>query len=274
VIAEQETKHTDQSLRHGINALADIRQEELVRAVRWFPPEASVLELGGGSGYQAGLLARWGWSVTSLDIPQRPKPERVHFPVYDYDGSHIPFPNDAFEVVYSSCVLEHVHDLRSLLNEAERVVKPDGLLVHVVPSASWRLWTSVALYGLWMPLRATQRLRRRWLRFSKNCDGRLAASTELPEATSQPSERQAFLPGPEGSVYSNVLQEFSRSRRASWRAALESDSFEVVHASGQGLFYTGFLLAPALMRKHRPLLSRLLGSSTHLFVLRAREGSH
>src|SRR5262245_3274993 len=46
----------------------------------------------------------------------------------------IPFPDGTFDLVYSSNVLEHVMELDPVFRECARVLKPDGLAVHVYPA--------------------------------------------------------------------------------------------------------------------------------------------
>ena len=50
------------------------------------------------------------------------------------DGAHLPFVNDAFDVVISINVLEHVADPLSVLQECRRVLRPGGrLYLHFPP---------------------------------------------------------------------------------------------------------------------------------------------
>jgi SAM-dependent methyltransferase len=45
-----------------------------------------------------------------------------------YAGGRFPFPNESFDVVISSAVLEHVMDMDAFVAECARVMKPDGVL--------------------------------------------------------------------------------------------------------------------------------------------------
>src|SRR5262249_30988896 len=71
---------------------------------------------------------------------------KTHYPVEVYDGSHIPFPDNHFDIVFSSNVLEHVRDVPTMLRETRRVLKNDGVAIHVLPSSSWRFWTLITHY--------------------------------------------------------------------------------------------------------------------------------
>jgi SAM-dependent methyltransferase len=48
-----------------------------------------------------------------------------------YDGAHMPFENQMFDVVLSNAVLEHVEDLNGLIGEIARVTKPSGISYHL-----------------------------------------------------------------------------------------------------------------------------------------------
>lgn len=64
-------------------------------------------------------------------------------------GEAIPYPNDDFDIVYSSNVLEHVADPAKVVSEIVRVLKPGGHAQLVVPNyGSW--WEGH--YGIiWLP---------------------------------------------------------------------------------------------------------------------------
>jgi 2-polyprenyl-3-methyl-5-hydroxy-6-metoxy-1,4-benzoquinol methylase len=123
-----------------------LRHAELDMVREWMKPCKRVLEIGGGSGYLASVLASWGCEITCLDLPGSATGMVRRFPVQEYDGRHLPFPDGQFDVVFSSNVLEHVEALDELLAETRRVLNPDGVAVHLMPSSAWRWWTSVAHY--------------------------------------------------------------------------------------------------------------------------------
>jgi SAM-dependent methyltransferase len=64
-------------------------------------------------------------------------------------GEAIPFPNNSFDVVFSTNVLEHVADPAKVVSEIVRVLKPGGAAQIIVPNyGSW--WEGH--YGLlWLP---------------------------------------------------------------------------------------------------------------------------
>jgi SAM-dependent methyltransferase len=50
-----------------------------------------------------------------------------------YDGTNFPFPNESFDGILSSQVLEHVFTPERFLGEIHRVLRPGGTLVLAVP---------------------------------------------------------------------------------------------------------------------------------------------
>src|SRR5258708_6881039 len=110
--------------------LDSLRAAELATVYRCFRPGARILELGGGNGFQAALLAAQGFQVESIDVAGRPQGQG-HFPVRDYDGRHIPFDDGVFDHVFSSNVLEHIRDLDATLEEMKRVAKAEATFVHL-----------------------------------------------------------------------------------------------------------------------------------------------
>jgi SAM-dependent methyltransferase len=55
-----------------------------------------------------------------------------HIDVY-YDGKRIPFQDDFFDSVFSSEVFEHLFNIKEILLEINRVLKPGGHLLITVP---------------------------------------------------------------------------------------------------------------------------------------------
>lgn len=56
-----------------------------------------------------------------------------------YDGQHLPFADESFDVITSNAVLEHVHDLPFLSKEMYRVAKDHGICYHL-----WHNYYSVS----------------------------------------------------------------------------------------------------------------------------------
>jgi len=108
-----------------------------------------VLEVGAGIGWQAQALQNRGYDLSAIDLPLSNSTGNRIWPVIDYDGHHIPFEENTFDVVYSSNVLEHISRVCEFQKEIHRVLKPDGCVIHFLPSSSWRIWTSITHLLKW-----------------------------------------------------------------------------------------------------------------------------
>lgn len=103
---------------------------------------AHVLDVGGGPGYWADAFHRAGAAYTPLDADagELALHGRVPLPgTVIGDGQALPFRDDAFDLVYSSNVAEHVPDPWRMGDEMVRVCRPGGLIFY-----SYTLW-----YGPW-----------------------------------------------------------------------------------------------------------------------------
>jgi methyltransferase family protein len=234
--------------------LERLRHAELEPLRAHFAPGARVLELGGGNGYQASVLHSWGCHVTSIDVEARASAAPFH-PVRRYDGVTIPFPGRSFDVVFSSNVLEHVPPARlgALCGETRRVLTGAGRAIHLVPSPAWRLWSWLSRYGYLVAVAAGKR------------EG--APAGEPARAPRRSPIVRALIPPPHGEYPTAASELYYYSRRR-WSGVFRESGFEVLAATGAGVFYTEFNLCRPLSVAARRRLSRALGSSCHVFVLR------
>ncbi len=250
-----------------LDLLRTLRLLELEAGLEYFPAprgkSVHVLELGAGAGWQARQLESLGYQVSAVDLAQSAYRNEQVFPVQTYDGRRLPFADGGFDVVFSSNVLEHVDDLAAFLAETARVMTRGGVAVHILPTPTWRIWSSL-LHPLWVIKRGIRIVGR------AKQDGRAVAPGASPSGgpTQAALKRLANLAPHRHGERGNVWSEAYYFSRRFWLRQFRDNGFKVLQARPAGIFYTeceifGTKLPIASRRK----LARLLGSTCDIYYL-------
>lgn len=249
-----------------IEFLHVIREFEYAEIVKRLPAGATILEIGGGTGYQAKRLDQDGYRVTSIDVPNSNYANQQEFPVQPYDGVHIPFPAESFDIVFSSNVLEHVLELAPLQDEIKRVLRPGGYCVHLMPTAAWRFWTSCTHYT-----EMAQRLGSLFPRLvPRGISRRAVADAARVLALVVATTKQYAIVGRHGEEGTALTELVTFSPRH-WRKHFISQRFDVQEIAPVGLFYTGHMLfGNRLGLGSRQSLAGVFGSACAIYVVRPR----
>ncbi len=104
---------------------------------RWAPLAGqAVLDVGCGVGMYTAAFLRQTSRVFGVEIERERALEARERAtgVVEAPGERLPFPDAAFDVVFSHEVLEHVTDDRACVAEMVRVTRPGGRLVVFVPN--------------------------------------------------------------------------------------------------------------------------------------------
>lgn len=255
-----------------LRALHLIRTYELGLAMRYFPTpslsrQCRVLEIGAGTGRQAAQMRDAGYNVLAIDLANSHyRTARVH-PVQEYDGRTIPMPDRSADVVFSSNVLEHVAHIDEFLLETRRVLAEGGVAIHILPSATCRLWSLPAHY-LWLLKRISQRgfppLR---------AENSSSQSPDVPRTPANLDEWLSTLFPVRHGERGNALTEAWYFSRHWWKTTFQRNGFIMERMEPNQLFYTmSNILTDRIGIPTRVSLSRFFGSSCTIFVLRAKGG--
>lgn len=242
------------------------------------PAGAKILEIGAGTGWQARELASRGYEVLAIDIPTSNHGKARIWPIIDFDGRFIPFPDQCFDIVYSSNVLEHVEDIETLNTEIARVLRSGGTAIHYVPTSAWRAWSLAAFY----PALLRDVFRRIHSKIGSDRAGqRTSSATQLVSTTPAASVGQRSLlakiirrivPHAHGAV-GNCFSELSRFSRRSWDEFFSASGWAIASYTVNGLFLTGdMILGARLSTERRRRLSHAFGCTAHLYVLKRQPG--
>lgn len=254
---------TTDSPRSG-DPLLQLRLAELAIAEAFMRPlgtGARVLEVGAGSGHQAAALTAMGYQVNAIDLSSSPYFHVQAHTVLPFDGCHIPFPDQTFDVVYSSNVLEHVKELEPLLSEMRRVLKPGGLSVHLMPSSAWRSW-SLLTHFAWAAKRLFQ------VTLKKGGDDGVAELGRVKSPVTLRSAAASMLPQRHGE-HGTAVGEVFTYRRARWVRDITASGLEFISSKPAGIFYTNSMVLGRHLSLHaRQRLALLAGSGCNVYVFR------
>jgi 2-polyprenyl-3-methyl-5-hydroxy-6-metoxy-1,4-benzoquinol methylase len=100
-------------------------------------PGGRLLEVGCGSGATLHAMQQRGWQVTGLDFDANAvaNARSKGLDVHHGQLADQAFPDNSFDAVVMSHVIEHVPNPRQLLIECRRILKPNGTLVVLTPNA-------------------------------------------------------------------------------------------------------------------------------------------
>jgi len=214
--------------RQSMEHLESIRIRELDHVCSLLPAGGRLLEIGGGTGWQAKELASRGYDVVSIDVSTSNYRASRVWPVIEYDGSIIPFRDSEFDIIFSSNTLEHIGDVHEFQRQIYRVLKDNGVACHVLPSSSWRAWTNITHVLKWWSIP--------W--------------------------------DPHGEHASNAFSEILAFRRAWWRALFVSEGWRIIAEQGNDLFYTGNSIMDSRINiELRQRMALFLGSACTVFLL-------
>jgi 2-polyprenyl-3-methyl-5-hydroxy-6-metoxy-1,4-benzoquinol methylase len=114
--------------------------------------EGRLLEVGSGGGDNLRTLQDIGWVVEGVDFDPKAVETARRKGLHVRQGilEEQQYPDEYFDAVTMSHLVEHVHDPLQLLRECRRVLRPGGRLVVVTPniaSVGHRLFSAA-----WLPL--------------------------------------------------------------------------------------------------------------------------
>lgn len=98
-------------------------------------PGTSMLEVGCGRAEFLRGFARCGLQVCGTDLSTNAQSFAPEIPITQADlaQSPLPYPDNAFDVVFSKSFVEHLQEPQAYFHEAFRVIKPGGIIITMVP---------------------------------------------------------------------------------------------------------------------------------------------
>jgi SAM-dependent methyltransferase len=121
----------------AIRCLRHSAEAALSTVVKSLTPGAAVLDIGcqGWRPYRlACTLGRADLRHAGCDCQEEASPPGAEFRMADLRSQALPWPDDSFDCVVLSHVLEHLHDPNAAFGEAVRVCRPGGIVFVEMPS--------------------------------------------------------------------------------------------------------------------------------------------
>lgn len=124
-----------------------------------------VLEIGAGDGFQSEIIHYYAKKIVSTEynverfLTLNAKNDNSMYKIV-CDAENLPFKDKFFDMVFSSNVLEHIKDRKSCMNEINRVLKKDGLMIHVMPNRLMKFFNFFLyyLFGLYLLINKKRRI--------------------------------------------------------------------------------------------------------------------
>ncbi len=224
---------------------------------------ARVLELGAGDGVQTAALRKRFGEVVAIDIA----PSTDVDGIIVADAETLPFVDGYFDLVFSSNVLEHIDHIDKALIEMKRVLAPNGIMIHSMPTGSWKIVQVVA-----RPVASIVNIVRKISLNLSNRVRRARPGSHISILAMDSVQRSAiskligqFIPSIHG-VSSNHIQEFWRFRKRWWISKFRECELECFRSSALYL-HSPYGLLPYRFLGLRDRLARYGIASVEVFWL-------
>jgi SAM-dependent methyltransferase len=95
--------------------------------------KGKVLDIGCGQSPYRYLLNQSVTEYKGIDVVEASSFDYANNDIILFNGEHIPFPDNIFDAVICTEVLEHVYNYQTLVDEMYRVCKPSAKLIITIP---------------------------------------------------------------------------------------------------------------------------------------------
>jgi SAM-dependent methyltransferase len=229
-----------------------LRRRDLAQIVESNPGVISgpLLEIGAGSGVVTEQLRELATDVIPTDVQPRAEIEGFVFA----DVQKLPFEDSQFRFIYSSNVLEHVADLPAAMGELKRVLMDDGVMIHSMPTVSWKI-TQLLVH----PLGALKSV---YLNRGSSAEHQSSAgnsdSQQPPLLPKKSFLRRIFglILAPIHGVGSGHIDEMRRFSKRRWEREFSSAGFEI-ESSESLYFHSPYRLLPFRLMWLRNAISKI-----------------
>ena len=218
-----------------------------------------ILEIGGGDGFIAKKIHEQGYEITSIDqIPKFPQ----YFPVIIGNAAKLNFESEKFDIIFSSHVIAHIDEIESFFAECKRVLKKNGLMIHIVPSNAWSIgtnfWHYILLPKFFMEWKKSNLL------VANNSNRNM--NLRKKEKTVNKIMNVLFL-HPLG-VNPSFIHEFYYFSKYRWKKIFQDQGFNIINVKNGPYFYSGHNILKNKLHRLRRILAKSGFAGSFCFVLK------
>ncbi|MBU1178438.1 class I SAM-dependent methyltransferase [Patescibacteria group bacterium] len=246
--------------------LHKFRQREIELLFEKVPAKAlgQGLELGAGDGFQSTLLAKYFNNLICTEYTDE-KLIRRDIPNVRYqacDAEDLPFAQDQFDFIFSSNLLEHLPNIDKALAGMYKVLKNDGLMIHVMPNRTWKFLLILLYYPYLLKMSFN------FKEFKQKLHGKQEKDVDPNNPKKEQSRsRLAWLkylwPQIHG-AYKSHWAEFIGYGQKRWLKLFAQNNFTVVKVRADMPLVSGYNLE---LNKTRSVLKKLGLTSSYAYII-------
>lgn len=185
------------------------------------------IELGAGDAVQALELKKFcnelvvtEYNKERLNMNAKEHEKGMTYLILDAESDRLPFNDGEFDLVFTSHVLEHLRERHKFLQEARRILKEDGTMIHIMPNRLWKTFNVAGYYPFAAYMLADKDRRKTALEKAKD-------NTTRDNIKSQNSSIMRKLIPPIHGEYPSHINEFRSFGKKQWIREIESCNLKV-----------------------------------------------
>jgi len=106
---------------------------------KWFAGKKKILDLGCGRGEAVHYLKQKKFNIKGIEIRKFAAWKELTGKFEVFDGTNIKEKDNTFDAILLNNVLEHVSHKKEFSDEIKRVLKPNGVVVFILPTFIYKL---------------------------------------------------------------------------------------------------------------------------------------
>ena len=240
-----------------------IRNDELSTALDIFPTSKNlkILEIGGRDGYQAEIISKNGYNITSIDIdPIYPQ----FYPVQKGTIDQLKFQENSFDIIYSSNMLQEIQNIEETFKEIKKILKKDGIIIHIVPSSWWSMITNFWHY-CFIPKYLIKSNRFQQIFKSNSKKLQIKEDDDNIKSSKKNLKQLFFHPLVLNSIF---IQEILYISKFYWKKLFKKNGFNIISGKNCPYFYSAYSIFEFKFLNCRKFLAKIGITSCFCFIMK------